>query len=226
MRLAVATLAAAACFAASVLALAWSWADLTVSAARAPEQAKRFAQITPNRWREAFHRLHQARALDPLNANYTAELGRYHAWLAWRSDRATEASRSYRQRSRAAYAEAIARRPTWGYAWANYAEATLLAGVTGPGANLALERAMVLAPWEAKTQIKSLLVGLSLWNGLSEAQRNEVTATLRRALFVGDDVELIIRMAVQSGQVTLLEGMLTQARHRVLLGRVIAQSGR
>ncbi len=85
---------------------------------------------------------------------------------------------------------------------------------------------MVLAPWEAKTQIKSLLVGLSLWNGLSDGQRNDVTATLRRALFVGDDVELIIRMAVQSGQVTLVEAMLTQPRHRELLSRVIAQSGR
>lgn len=221
-----AALAAAACFAASVVTLAWSWADLTVSAVRAPEQPKKIAQMTPNRWREAFHRLHQARALDPLNANYAAELGRHHAWLAWRSDRATDASRWYRLRSRAAYAEAIGRRPTWGYAWANYAEASLLAGVTGPGTNLALERAMVLAPWEAKTQIKSLLVGLSVWNQLSEGQRNEVTATLRRALFVGDNVELIIRMAVQSGQVTLLEGMLTQARHRDLLSRVIAQSRR
>lgn len=219
-------MAAAGCFAAAVLALAWSWADLTVSAARAPENPKRLARMTPERWRNAFDRLYQARALDPLNGRYAAELGRHHAWLAWRSGGVPEAARSYRQRSRAAYAEAISHRPSWGYAWANYAETLLLEGDAGSRTALALERALALAPWETRTQLKSLLVAFSIWDALSEGQRAETVATLRRALLIGDDVDLILRMAVHAGRESLVEGMLTHSRHRELLGRIAVQSGR
>lgn len=226
MRLTVAAITAAACFSAAVLALAWSWADLTVSATRAPERPKRLAQMTPERWGEAFKRLRQAQALAPLNANYAAELGRHYAWLAWKSGGVVDASRSYRRRSRAAYADSIRYRPTWGYAWANYAESNILAGVVSEDTIFALDRAVKLAPWETKTQLKSLLVGFSIWDDLNEHQRMEITATLRRALLVGDDVDLIIRMAVQSGQESLVEGMLTQAPQRELFGRIMAQSAR
>lgn len=226
MSRAAAAIVAAGCFAAAVQALAWSWADLTVSATRAPENPKRLAQMTPQRWRNAFDRLYQARALDPLNARYAAELGRHYAWLAWRSGGATDAARSYRQRSRAAYAEVIGHRPSWGYGWINYAESRLLVGTAGARATFALERALALAPWETKTQLKSLLVAFSIWDALSESQRAEAVATLRRALLIGDDVDLILRMAVHAGREDLVEGMLTDTRDRELLSRIVAQSGR
>lgn len=219
-------MAAAGCFAAAVLALAWSWADLTVSAVRAPENPKRLARMTPERWQEAFDRLYQARALNPLNAQYAAELGRHYAWLAWRSGGVADAARAYRQRSRAAYSEAIGHRPSWGFAWANYAESRLLEGDAGAQTTLALERALTLAPWETKTRLKSLLVAFSIWDALSEGQRTETVATLRRALLIGDDVDLILRVAVQAGRESLVEGMLTHTRHRELLSRIVAQSNR
>ena len=209
-----------------MLALAWCWADLTVSATRAPEQQKRLAQMSPTRWREALHRLHQASALDPLNARYDAELGRHYAWLAWRSSRMPEASRSFRQRSREAFGAAVGARPSWGYAWVNYAESSLLAGIADDGTRLALDRAMTLAPWETRAQLKSLLVAFSLWDRLDENQRRLATETLRRALVVGDEVELIVRMAVHSGRENLVERWLVQESHRELLDRVMDQTGR
>ncbi len=226
MSRAAAATAAAACFAAAVLALAWSWADLTVSAARAPERPKQLAQMTPQRWQQAFQRLYQARALDPLNARYAAELGRHYAWLAWRSGGVANAARAHRQRSRAAYAETIGHRPSWGFAWVNFAEARLLEGVIDGHTGAALERALELAPWETKTQLKSLLVAFSIWDGLSERQRSMTVATLERTLTGGDDVDLILRMAVHAGQASLVAGMLSQDRHRELLKHIIAQSSR
>lgn len=226
MSRAAAATAAAACFAAAVLALAWSWADLTVSAARAPERPKQLAQMTPQRWQQAFQRLYQARALDPLNARYAAELGRHYAWLAWRSTGVSNAARAHRQRSRAAYAETIGRRPSWGFAWVNHAEARLLEGIVDGHTRAALERALKLAPWETKTQLKSLLVAFSIWDGLNEHQRSMTVATLERALEAGDDIDLILRMAVHAGHETLVAGMLTQDRHRELLNHIVAQSSR
>lgn len=226
MSRAVAAIAAAGCFAAAVLALAWSWADLTVSATRAPENPRKLSHMTPQRWEEALDRLYQARALDPINARYAAELGRHYAWLAWRSGGAADVARAYRRRSRLAYAETIGHRPSWGYAWANYAESRLLEGAADEGTRLALDRALELAPWETQTQLKSLLVAFSIWNGLSESQRAKTVAALRRALLVGDEVDLILRMAVHAGQEGLVKGMLTHARDRQLLQRIVAQSSR
>lgn len=179
--------------------------------------------MTPERWRTALERLYQARALNPRSAAYAAELGRHHAWLAWRSAAAPQAARAYRKRARAAYAEAIARRPTWGFAWANFAEAGLLAGAAGADTRRALGRALALAPWEPGTQQKALLAGFALWETLGEDERSQVAATLRRALRIGDEVELIIRMAVQTGREALLAGLLTDPRQRELLDRLVAQ---
>ena len=182
--------------------------------------------MTPQRWQQAFDRLYQARALDPLNAHYAAELGRHYAWLAWRSGGVADAARSYRHRSGAAYAEAIGHRPSWGYAWANYAESRLLQGAADERAQFALERALALAPWETRTQLKSLLVAFSIWEYLSETQRAMTVAALDRALKAGDDVDLIIRMAVHAGLENLLQSKLNQERHRQLLDQILAQSGR
>ena len=182
--------------------------------------------MTPQRWQQAFDRLYQARALDPLNARYTAELGRHYAWLAWRSSGVPDAARSYRRRSQSAYAASIGQRPSWGYAWANYAESRLLQGAADEGTRFALERSLSLAPWETRTQLKSLLVAFSIWPDLSESQREKTVAALDRALKAGDDVDLIVRMAVHAGRENLLEGKLSQKRHRQLLDHILARSGR
>lgn len=182
--------------------------------------------MTPQRWQQAFDRLYQARALDPRNARYTAELGRHYAWLAWRSGGVPDAARSYRGRSRAAYATTIGHRPSWGYAWANYAESRLLEGAADERTRFALERALALAPWETRTQLKSLLVAFSIWEDLSESQREKTVASLDRAIKAGDDVDLIVRMAVHAGRENLLQGKLSQKRHRQLLDHILAQSGR
>jgi tetratricopeptide (TPR) repeat protein len=219
-------MAAAGCFTAAVASLAWSWADLTISAVRAPDNPKRLSQMTPQRWREAVDRLYQARALDPLNARFPAELGRHYAWLSLRSSGVAEAARDYRLRSGAAYAEAIDCRPTWGYAWANYAEARLLAGAGGEQTREALERALTLAPWETGTQTKSLLVAFAIWDDLNESQRAMTVAMLRRALSAGDDLDLVLRLAVNAGKASLAESMLRPGRQRELLRRIVAQSDR
>ena len=205
--------AAAACFSAAVIALCWSWADLTVRATRAPDRPSNIASMTQNRWHTAVRRLQQARGLNPLEANYAAELGRHYAWLAWRSQGMPGESAGYRSVSRAKHLDAVRIRPTWGFAWINYAEADVLVRGNNIRAHFALQRAIALAPYEPNVQLKVLALGFSLWDGLPEELRAGVRDTLKRAVAVGNDVDSIIRLAVQYKRESDIADILTEKRH-------------
>jgi hypothetical protein len=218
--------AAAVCFSASVVALCWSWADLTVRSTRAPERPSDIAGMTQDRWHTAVRRLQQSRALNPLEANYAAELGRHYAWLAWRIQGMPGKSAGYRSISRASYLDAIRIRPTWGFSWVNYAEADLLARGNNTSTHLALRRAIALAPYEPKVQLKVLTLGFSLWDGLSEDIREGIRDTLKRAVAIGNDVDLIIRLAVQTKRVSDVADILTEKRHLEALEKLAHPANR
>ena len=218
--------AAAVCFSAAVIALCWSWADLTIRATRAPERPSNITGMTQNRWHTAVRRLHQARGLNPLEANYAAELGRHYAWLAWRSQGVAGESAGYRSISRANYLDAIRIRPTWGFAWINYAEADLLTRGNSTSTHFALRRAIALAPYEPNAQLKVLALGFSLWDSLSEELRSGVRGTLKRAVAVGNDVDFVIRLAVQTSRASDVVDLLTEKRHLEILEKLAHPANR
>lgn len=180
--------------------------------------------MSPERWRDALRRLGQASRLNPWNADYAAELGRHYAWLAWREQGSPDRSAVYRKASADSYRTAIRLRPTWGFAWINFAESRMLAGQNDQETHRALQRAMDLAPLEPDTQLKVLLVGFSLWDTLPEATRDEVRATLRRAILLNNRVDQIIRLAFQTNRTAELTGMLKQPRHLDLYDRIKTQA--
>ncbi len=218
--------AAAVCFCASIIALYWSWADLTVRSTRAPDRPSDISKMTTDRWQTAVRRIQQARAINPFDANYAAELGRHHAWLAWQSQGLTGVSARHRDISSDSYRQAIRLRPIWGFAWANYAEANLLAGKGNSETGSALWQAIALAPYEPGVQLKVLLVGFSLWDDLPSKLRAEVQATAKRAVEIDNDVNMIIRTAVQTGRESVLGSVLSEARHLEALEKVLSRAPR
>ncbi len=218
--------AAAVCFCASIVALCWSWADLTVRSTRAPDRPSDISKMTTDRWQTAVRRIQQARAINPFDANYAAELGRHHAWLAWQSQGLAGVSAGHRNISSNGYRQAIRLRPIWGFAWANYAEANLLAGKGNSETGSALWQAIALAPYEPGVQLKVLLVGFSLWDDLPSKLRAEVQATAKRAVEIDNDVNMIIRTAVQTGRESVLASVLSEARHLEALEKVLSRAPR
>jgi len=174
----------------------------------------------------AVRRLEQSRALNALQANDAAELGRHYAWLAWRSQGMPGESAGYRSISRASYLDAIRIRPTWGFAWINYAEADLLARGNNASTHFALRRAISLAPYEPKVQLKVLALGFSLWDSLSEDILEGIRDTLKRAVRVGNDVDSIIRLAVQYKRVPDIADILTDKRHLDILEKLARPANR
>lgn len=100
----------------------------------------------------------------------------------------------------------------------------MLAGYNDEQTHHALRRAMDLAPLEPDTQLKVLLVGFSLWDTLPEATRDEVRATLRRAVLLNNRVDQIIRLAFQTNRTAELTGLLKQQRHLDLYDRIKTQA--
>ena len=120
----------------------------------------------PAQWDDAYRRLSLARGLNPLSADHSADLGRLMDWQSLRQSLGCAEYATDRARAGHCHAEAIVKRPTWGYAWAHYAENQLLMGNQGDDFLLALEKAIVLAPWEPGVQIKTILQGNQSGHGV------------------------------------------------------------
>ncbi len=82
-------------------------------------------------WDDAYRRLCLARRLNPLSADYSADLGRLMDWQSLRQSPESAEYVAYRARASQFHGEAIGKRPGWGYAWAHYAENQLYLGNRG-----------------------------------------------------------------------------------------------
>ena len=137
----------------------------------------------------------------PGNANYTA----------------------YRVRAGKFHGESIGKRPSWGYAWAHYAENQLLLGKQGPDFHLALEKAIVLAPWEPWVQLKVAWIGMVSWDHLPNRMRVIVEESIRRT--VNTDIILgdTVRIATQTGWLDHLTPMMRTEPQLAALEHVLKQ---
>ena len=136
----------------------------------------------PAQWDSAYRRLSLARRLNPLSADYSADLGRLMDWQSLRQSPESAKYAAYRARASQFHGEAIGKRPSWGYAWAHYAENQLLQGNRGYEFLQALDKAIVLAPWEPGVQRKVAWMGLATWDDLPEHLRVMVKESIRRTV--------------------------------------------
>ena len=196
-----AAIAASLCFSVTLLAVTVGLADLASQPARqALDSWESHGRIDSNgTWRAAYERLQLARRLNPLNADYHADLGRMLDWQAWQAAGDSARARSLRFAASSHYQDAIARRPTWGFAWAHAAESRALQGHRDHHYFTAFERAATLAPWEPGVRRKLIWMGSLTWNDLPESLRSHVLDSVQRLLERGEGTETELQLVIQNG---------------------------
>lgn len=206
--------AASLLFSLAVLAFFWCLADLASTRARLTmvdwEQQQRAGST--EEWQRAYDRLRLARRLNPLSADYSADLGRLLEWQAWQYPPGSRAYDDYRAEADGMYLEAVDKRPSWGFGWAHLAENRLLRGIEERSFRLALEKAMALAPWEPGVQRKVAWMGMASWPSLPESTRAGVRDAVRRALELSVYSDEIVRLSIQYGWTEELMPMLQSQR--------------
>lgn len=177
----------------------------------------------PKDWDTAYQRLKLARHLNPLNADYSMDLGRLMEWQAWRYSPENAESMKYRARASQFYSEAIGKRPSWGFAWAHYAENRLLSGTRDGKFMIALEKAMLLAPWEPGVQRKVAWMGMATWAEQPAVMRRSVEESIRRTVNMEGDVEELARLAIQYNWLDQLRPMMRTNQQLAALDRVLTR---
>jgi len=191
--------AASLLFSLAVAALFWSLADIASVQARlsmAGWEAQQQAGPVED-WQRAYDRLRLAHRLNPLSADYSADLGRLLEWRAWQHAPGSPAYGRYREQANSLYLEAVAKRPSWGFGWAHLAENQLLRGIDDPIYRTALEKAIVLAPWEPAVQRKVAWMGMASWPSLPESTRASIRENVQRALDLAVYADEIVRLSLQ-----------------------------
>lgn len=168
-------------------------------------------------WSSAYDRIRLARRLNPLSADYSADLGRLMDWQSLRKASDTAHFRKYRKRASGFYREAIEKRPGWGYAWAHYAESQFLLGNREDELFLALEKAILLAPWEPQVQRKVAWIGIASWDRLPNRLRTIFEGSIRRTVATDSNLLFTARIAIQYNWVGHLLPLLHTARQQAML---------
>jgi hypothetical protein len=191
--------AASLLFSLAVMAFSWSLADLASVRARlsmADWEVQQHAGPVEE-WQTAYDRLRLAHRLNPLSADYSADLGRLLEWRAWQHPPGSRGYDRYRDRASSLYLETVAKRPSWGFGWAHLAENQLLRGIEGSSYRTALEKAIALAPWEPAVQRKVAWMGMASWPSLPESTRASVRENVQRALDLTVYADEIVRLSLQ-----------------------------
>lgn len=175
----------------------------------------------PAQWDDAYKRLNLARGLNPLSADHSADLGRLMDWQSLRQPAGSAEYAAYRAHAGRFHAEAIVKRPSWGYAWAHYAENQLLTGNQGDDFLLALEKAIVLAPWEPGVQIKTAWIGMATWDDLPNRVRILVEESIGRTVETDENLIGAVRLAIQYGWLDRLTPMMRTERQLAVLEYVL-----
>jgi len=220
-----AALTASLVFSLALLAIVFGAADLAGRSARgwmtSWETQRRVSDAA--QWNQAHSRLLMAHRLNPLNADYSANLGHLMEWRSWHASQGSREFTRDRANAEAFYLDAISRRPSWGYAWANFAENRLLQGNADEKFLRAMEMAMALAPWEPLVQRKIAWIGMATWEDLPHSTRELVRENIRRIVELEDFSTQIVRLAIHYDWLDHLIPMLHTERQRKGLTFVLKQ---
>jgi tetratricopeptide (TPR) repeat protein len=225
-RRATAAIVASVSFSLSGVALIFGITDLASSSANMWMRSWETQGYVSNlaQWSAAYSRISLARRLNPLSADHSADLGRLMDWQSLQQSSEGALSMLYRERASRFYREAIEKRPSWGYAWANYAQSQLLLGNREEEVLPALEKAIVLAPWEPQVQRKVAWIGIASWDRLPGRLRAMFEESIRRTVETDSSLVYIARLAIQFNWVDHLIPLLRTERQQALLEYVLQQA--
>jgi len=221
-------LAASLAFSLATLALLQGFAQLSAGSVQALmrdwEADGRIAEW--GEWNVAVERLELSRRLNPLDADHSADLGRLMEWRSWRHGPYSSAFDTNRDLANRFYLEAINKRPSWGFAWAHYADNRFIQGRTGSEYQEALGHAIRFSPWEPGTQRKVAWMGIASWKYLRPELREQVRKNIERSVELDVHRYEIIRIAIQYDWMEQLESMLRSESQLATLKRVRQQMDR
>ena len=151
---------------------AWGVADILAWPAReAMKTWSQQGQIEDTaQWQRVTDKMYWAQRLNPNSADYAMDLGRLYEWQALDQLPWTTHAHTHRKKAIAHFKTATIQRPSWGFAWIHYAQSKTLNQEFGPEVVNALEKAMVLAPWEVAVQRKVIWLGIRSEEHTSELQ--------------------------------------------------------
>lgn len=195
--------------------LYWSarfmWADIQAIPARnAIIKWEKALNIDDNEWQMVSVRLHAAFELNSLSADYAMDLGRLYEWQALQKRRWTKHAHHHRELAIQYFRTATQLRPSWGFAWAHLAQSKIINQELDKETIAALEKAMVLAPWEIGVQKKVISVGFVIWNNLSKELQEQISRELERAIQL--QPRAMIELATKQGWVKHIEPLLSDER--------------
>lgn len=205
-----------------VWSLAVAFSDLAMSRPRvalaAWEEGGGFGDYQERR--RLLTRIGRAVAVNPSDADQRTDLGRFFAWHAARHPRGSQRQRFYARLAAARFEEAVAARPTWGFAWVLLAEQLDALDADEATLMLALRRGARLAPLEPRTQLKVMWLSLGRWPQLSEPHREELRAGLSHLLASPLYFRDAARIALHHGRDELVSGNLTETWQRQSFARL------
>jgi hypothetical protein len=171
-------------------------------------------------WDRGWTRLGDARELNPLHAEFPF----YQAYFS--INRAQGASgqpghvSDHRNQSFDYFEQALKMRPHWGYVWAQLAEARLLNRDGSEETFIALDKALVFAPYEPFVLHIALRVGFTFWDRLDDGLRQKLLSSVRYLLL--HDPRFVIETALFFEWTEHLRLLLTDDRDIQHLNRRLA----
>ncbi len=152
---------------------------------------------------QASRALWVAHRLDPWNPEIFRNLGLLYELKIFENTGYERLEAANLNRALNYYRQSIAQRPAWPFVWKHIATLKVKQDQLDKEFALALERATTLGPWEWLVQVEIVDAGLAFWDKLPEAQREIVTATIKRGLKT--DFEIFAETAEDMGLIESAE---------------------
>jgi hypothetical protein len=135
-----------------------------------------------NDWLSTVNKLERALSWNSLDIDILMRLARLYRWRAFDQRLSPKLARESHHRAIRYVKAACRRRPSSGLAWATLAVVKTAAGHIDQEMVLALNRAMILGPWERQVQHQVVLAGIQTWYRLPTDTQQLVIETVERAL--------------------------------------------
>lgn len=199
-------LTAAVCGCLAVAAAALAFSELAMMRPRAELSSWQAGHALGDvaRRRGLLAQMGRAVAVNPASADHRVLVGRFFAWHGARYPAGSQRHAFFARLAAARFEEAVAARPTWGFAWILLAEQLQRIAAGEAAVVAALRRGGALAPREPRTQLRHLWLALPRYDTLAPAHRRTVTEALTSLLSSPRYFPEAARIVVQHGREELL----------------------
>ncbi|MFC1664414.1 hypothetical protein ACFL17_02135 [Pseudomonadota bacterium] len=181
------------------LAVAWGWADInTWPVKRALVDWGKAGHITnEGMWTKISRYANVSRRFNLVKADYNFQLAKLYEWRAYQQRLSPKLHKTNRQIAGSFYVSSLELRPTWGSAWADLARNNLANVSTKDSGYLALEKALVYAPWEYGVLKNVATLGIINWHGMGDELKTELRKAIKKLLNNAADKNYFLNLAKQ-----------------------------